>query len=216
MAILTALAGIAAFFALPIAALATGRRRAATPMVYFASFAVSLVLFANALTALLGNLQSQSLVLPLGLPWTGSHFRLDALAAFFLVVINLGGAAASFYAIGYGRDETAPLRVLPLFPAFLAGMNLVVVADDAFTFLFAWELMSICSWVLVMAHHRATETARAGYVYLVMASFGTLCLLLAFGLLAGTNQNFLFEAVRGGAHAPAMAAVVLRPVTCRR
>ena len=35
--------------------------------------------------------------------------------------------------IGYGRHEHAPLRVLPFFPAYLAGMNLVVLADDAFT-----------------------------------------------------------------------------------
>ena len=56
-------------------------------------------------------------------------------AAFFLVVVNLGGAAASLYALGYGRHERAPQRVLPFYPAFLAGMNLVVLADDAFTFL---------------------------------------------------------------------------------
>ena len=39
-------------------------------------------------------------------------------------------------------------------PAFLAGMNLVVLADDAFTFLVSWEFMSLSSWALVMAHHR--------------------------------------------------------------
>ena len=75
--------------------------------------------------------------------------------------------------------------MLPFYPAFLAGMNLVVLADDAFTFLIAWELMSLTSWALVMAHHREPDNVRAGYVYLVMASFGTLMLLLAFGLLAG-------------------------------
>ena len=60
--------------------------------------------------------------------------------------------------------------MLPFYPAFLAGMNLVVLADDAFSFLFAWEVMSLASWALVMAHHRTPENARAGYVYLVMAS----------------------------------------------
>ena len=74
---------------------------------------------------------------------------------------------------------------MPFYPAFLAGMTLVVLADDAFTFLVSWEFMSLTSWALVMAHHRVPENVRAGYVYLVMASFGTLTLLLAFGLLAG-------------------------------
>src|SRR5258708_12930622 len=81
--------------------------------------------------------------------------------------------------------EEAPGRVLPFYAAFLAGMNLVVLADDAFTFLVSWEFMSLSSWALVMAHHRDPENRHAGYVYIVMASFGTLSLLLGFGLLAG-------------------------------
>ena len=52
--------------------------------------------------------------------------------------------------------------------------------------------MSLSSWALVMAHHRAPDNVRAGYIYLVMASFGTLALLLAFGLLAGTGGGYAF------------------------
>ena len=90
----------------------------------------------------------------------------------------------------------APERVLPFYPAFLAGMNLVVLADDAFTFLSRWEFMSLASWALVMAHHRERDNARAGFIYLVMASFGTLALLLAFGLLAGPDGGYAFAAMR--------------------
>jgi hypothetical protein len=52
---------------------------------------------------------------------------------------QLGAAITSLYALGYGRHEEAPARVLPFYCAFLAGMNFVVFADDAFTFLLAWE-----------------------------------------------------------------------------
>ena len=89
--------------------------------------------------------------------------------------------------MGYGQHEHDPGRVFPFYPAFLAGMNLVVLADDAFTFLISWEFMSLASWALVMAHHRDHDNRQAGYIYLVMASFGTLALLLAFGLLAGPS-----------------------------
>jgi hydrogenase-4 component B len=140
--------------------------------------------------------------LPLGLPWIGARFRLDTLAAFFLFVVNLGGAGASLYALGHGRHETAPERVLPFYPVFLAGLNLVVIADDAFSFLFAWELMSLASWALVIAHHRAPETRRAGTIYLLMASFSGLALLLAFGLLAGPAGNFAFAAIRAAPPSP--------------
>src|SRR3546814_2512921 len=105
--------------------------------------------------------------LPLGLPWIGANFRIDALAAFFIVVINLGAAAASLYGLGYGRHESAPERVLPFFPVFLAGMNMVLLAADAFTFLLSWEFMSLASWALVMTHHRDDDNRKAGFVYIV-------------------------------------------------
>ena len=134
-------------------------RRAGRPIVYGASLVVSLLSFGAALNVLLGGAAGSSVSLPLGLPWLGAHFRIDALAAFFLVVVNLGGAAASLFALGYGRHEEAPQRVLPFYPAYLAAMNLVVLADDAFSFLVAWEFMSLTSWALVMAHHASRRTS---------------------------------------------------------
>ena len=149
----------------------------------------------------------QTLRLPVGLPWSGAHFRLDALAAFFLAVVNLGGAGASLFAIGYGRHEPAPGRVLPFYPLFVAAMNLVVLADDAFSFLAAWEFMSLSSWLLVLAHHHDPHNRRAGYIYILMASFGTFALLLAFGLLAGGTGGYTFAEIRSGPGA--LPAVVL-------
>ncbi|MGB6441114.1 MAG: proton-conducting transporter membrane subunit, partial [Methyloceanibacter sp.] len=178
-------------------------------LVYGISLTLAGIGLAAALGALIGQVPTETLTLPLGLPWIGAHFRLDALSAFFLVVVNLGGGAASLYALGFGRRETAPQRVLPFYPLFLAGMTLVVIADDAFTFLFSWEFMSLSSWALVMAHDHLRENLRAGYVYLVMASFGTLALLIAFGLLAGPDGAYAFDAIRNSQVAPGLVPLVL-------
>jgi formate hydrogenlyase subunit 3/multisubunit Na+/H+ antiporter MnhD subunit len=88
------------------------------------------------------------------------------------------------------------MRVLPFFPAFLAGMFLVPLADDAFSYLVAWELISLASWALVASHHHDVENRKAGYVYLMMASFGTLCLLMCFGLLGGAAGAYDFASMR--------------------
>ena len=173
-----ALGGIAGYLAIAVIAVAMARLHAATQVVYGASLLLSLLVLGAALVALLIRAPAETILLPLGLPWIGAHFRLDALAAFFRIVVSLGGAAASLYALGYGRHEAAPHRVLPFYALFLAGMSLVVLADDAFSFLLCWEVMSLASWALVMAHHRDEGNARAGYIYLIMASFGTLALLL--------------------------------------
>src|SRR5262249_17804886 len=114
---------------------------------------------------------------------------------------------------GYGRHEIAPQRVLPFFPAFLAGMNLVVLANDAFSFLLAWEFMSLMSWALVMSHDREPDTPRAGYIYIVMASFSMLALLLVFGIPAGPDGNYAFDAMRAhGLSGSALAFVLLLTV----
>lgn len=63
---------------------------------------------------------------------------------------------------------------MPFYPGFLGAMAVAILARDAFTFLLSWAMMSLRSWALVLTHHRAEEVRRAGYLYLVMASFGTL------------------------------------------
>src|SRR5512133_3954913 len=73
-------------------------------VVYGICLIASLVLFSIALCALLGVSYAPSAAsLPLGLPWLGAHFRLDALSAFFLAVVNLRAAPARLFALGDAR-----------------------------------------------------------------------------------------------------------------
>jgi formate hydrogenlyase subunit 3/multisubunit Na+/H+ antiporter MnhD subunit len=209
MALAAILLAVVALLLTAALAVPAGRSEWCGPATYGASLAISLVVLVAALSHLLAASPSIEFVAPLGLPWIGAHFRLDALAAFFLILVNLGGAAASLYAIGYGRHESEPQRVLPFSAAFLAGMNLVALADDAFTFLFSWEIMSLASWALVLAHHRDEENRRAAYIYLVMAGFSAFALLLAFGVLAGPEGGYAFAAMRAHAPSPLFAAVAL-------
>jgi formate hydrogenlyase subunit 3/multisubunit Na+/H+ antiporter MnhD subunit len=206
--VISALSGVMALLLLsPIAVLLVASQRAST-LIYASCLIVTLLLTAVGGECLFGQ-PTSSISLPLGLPWLGAHFRLDALSAFFIIVVNIGGATASLFAIGYGERESSPQRVLPFYPAYLAGMNLVVLADDAFSFLLAWEFMSLTSWALVVAHHQERENLQAGYVYLLMAGFGTLVLLFAFGLLAGNNGNYLFESIRTAHLNAGVGAIVL-------
>lgn len=170
-------------------------------LVYLGSAAACLVAGGAALLFLLDNSSLPvGLSLPIGIPWVPVQLRLDPLSAWFLVVVNLAGLAASVYGKGYGLHVDEPGRLLPFFPAFLAGMNLVLIADDAFSFLLAWEVMSVASWLLVLANHRQPGNARAGLIYIVMAVFGGACLLLAFGILAGAEGSYHFADIR--AHPP--------------
>ncbi len=188
----------------------SARRPIGRNFVYLTSLLVCATLVVASLLYLLrgAHAEVESLVLPIGLPWLGAHVELNLIAAMFLLVVNLGGASASLYGLGYGSHEQEPGRVVPIFPVFLAAMNLVVLAADAFSFLLSWEFMSLSSWALVMAHHRDPDNRRAGFVYLVMASFGTLSLLLAFGLLAGPDGGYAFADMRLEGHESVRTGIV--------
>lgn len=138
--------------------------------------------------------------LALGLPWLKWHVRLDALGGFFTLVVGLLVLAVSVYGPSYMREferGPQPLVVLHLFTGlFVAGMLLVLLADDAFSFMVAWELMSVSSYFLVTFQHQNAANRRAGFLYLLMAHVGALGILLGFGVLAGFGGSFTFEAMR--------------------
>jgi hydrogenase-4 component B len=209
MSVVVLLLTTAALFITALGGTVATRTRAGGP-IYALTGAMCALAAAVALIHLLTpHATPATLVLPLGLPWIGAHFNLDPLAAVFIVIIDLGGALASLYALGYGAHEDQPQRVVPFFPAFIAAMNIVVLAADAFTFLMSWEVMSLVSWALVVSHHRDAQNLRAGMVYLVMAGLGTMALLLAFGLLAGTEGNYAFDAIRSAPHAGLITNLVV-------
>ena len=78
-------------------------------------------------------------------------------------------------------------------------MVLVVLADSVFTFLFAWEAMSLVSFFLVIHHHRQDEVRRAGYIYLVMTHASTAFLLAGFLVLFAAAGSLDFAQLRAAA-----------------
>jgi len=141
---------------------------------------------------------AQTMVLPLGLPDLPFHLRLDALSAFFLVL--LGGAAAgiSVFSAGYFnvRENGSPRLLCLQYHVFLAAMALVLVADDAYLFMVAWETMALASFFLVTTDHVVPEIRRAGFLYLVIAHIGAVAILLCFGVLQGGSGDYTFGSMR--------------------
>lgn len=131
--------------------------------------------------------------IPLGLPGLPFNVRLDPLAGFFLIVIGLLSIFVSIYSIGYVRGYLGQRPVVPLvlfYLLFLAGMLLVVIADDAYLFLVAWEMMAAASYFLVMYEDEKAENRRAAFLYLLVAHVGAIGILLSFGVMAGIATGF--------------------------
>lgn len=164
---------------------------------------------ALAAVALLALLQApQSLVLPLGLPDLPIHARLDPLCAFFLLLLGSASAGVSVFAAGYFREGegAAPGLLCLQYHVFLGSMALVLLADDAYGFMVAWETMALSSYFLVTTQHRIPEIRRAGFLYLLLAHLGAISILLCFGVLQGGSWQFTFDAMRQAQLPPAWAS----------
>ncbi|MDE2078852.1 MAG: hydrogenase 4 subunit B [Patescibacteria group bacterium] len=141
---------------------------------------------------------------PTTLPFLALSINMDALAAFFTLVIALVSVAASLYAFGYVKHFYGKYSVGRLgffYNAFIAGMLLVVAAGNALFFLIVWEVMSLASYFLVVFEHKNAESREAGTRYFVMTHVGTAAILFAFLLLYGHIGSFDFAAIKAGAAA---------------
>ena len=135
--------------------------------------------------------------------------------ASFCSCLGLAGAGISTFAAGYFRsgEGTAPGLLCLQYHIFLASMALVILADDAYLFMVAWETMALSSYFLVTSQHRIPEIRRAGFLYLLMAHVGAICILLCFGVLQGGSWQFTFDAMR---ERPAHTLLGDAPHSCLR
>jgi len=165
-------------------------------VLFSAGALVGLLLAGVALSAL--GQGAQTAVLPLGLPDLPFHLRLDGLSAFFLFLLGATAAGISIFSAGYFRasDGAAPGLLCLQYHTFLAAMAFVLIADDAFVFMIAWETMALASFFLVTTDHRIPEIRRAGFLYLLIAHLGALSILLCFGVLQGGSGDYTFGAMR--------------------
>ena len=171
------------------------------------SIAGSLALTVTGVIAMLG--QPTVAVLGLGLPDLPFHLRLDALSAFFIALLGFAVTGISLFSAGYFRhgQGTAPGLLCLQYHVFIASMVLVLVADDGYLFMVAWETMALASYFLVISSHRIPEIRSAGFLYLLLAHIGGLAILLAFGVMHGAGGDYTFEAMRHSEPAAFWASV---------
>ncbi|HED13901.1 MAG TPA: hypothetical protein ENI62_09665 [Gammaproteobacteria bacterium] len=119
---------------------------------------------------------------------------IDYLSAFFLVVTALVALPAVIFAAARIADEQwcHPGYRAALYLGLLIAIPLVVISADVFLFLVAWEVMSILIYLLVNSGH----SERPGYLMLAIGEAGTLAVLVAFLLLAGTSGTLSFAELK--------------------
>jgi formate hydrogenlyase subunit 3/multisubunit Na+/H+ antiporter MnhD subunit len=144
----------------------------------------------------------ETAVLAIGLPDLPFHLRLDNLTAVFAMLLGFVSVGISVFAAGYFRkgEGTAPGLLCLEYHIFLASMLMVLLADDAYAFMVAWESMALSSFFLVTTNHQHAEIRSAGYLYLLIAHIGAIAILLSFGVMTSGSGDYRFAAMRVQQH----------------
>lgn len=108
---------------------------------------------------------------------------LEPVAAVLLGAASLLWMVAGIYARSYMGKGPNAARFAEWWLLTMAGSLGVFVAGDLLTFYIAFAIVSLAAWGLV-AHDDTPLARRAGVLYIGLAVFGEVCLLLAFALLA--------------------------------
>jgi hydrogenase-4 component B len=126
-------------------------------------------------------------------------FGADRLSAFFLFVTGLVFLPVSMFSGTYLAKYLThySLRYFSLlYYALFVSIVLLLIADDTISFLVAWELVSIVSYLLVNYEYKREESSHAGFVMLAMSETGTIAVAIAFFLVAGTAGALEFGKLR--------------------
>jgi formate hydrogenlyase subunit 3/multisubunit Na+/H+ antiporter MnhD subunit len=133
----------------------------------------------------------------------------DPLAAFFLLPVFLLALLCAVYGGEYLRGGRRLGGHWFCYNLLTASMALVVTAANAVLFLFAWEVMSLASFLLVASEHERPEVSSAAWLYLLATHLGTAALFTLF-LFAGTRaESFDFAAFGALSGLPAGQAALL-------
>ena len=178
-----------------VTVLATPRRGVALRLALLGSVAASLATGVAAVHVLGGDAAVNGVLFVHHASGFSLGYSIDGLSAWFLLVLSVVAIPIAIFSLGYLGGPHWSRRSAFLgasFNVLMGAVELVFVANDLVTFLFAWELMTLTTAALVVTEHEARASRRAGYLYLVMSHLGTGFLIAGFLMLASVYDSLTF------------------------
>ena len=121
------------------------------------------------------------------------HLRLDAISAFFLILLSFVGGACTLYSCEYWTDKNHPASA-PAGRAWwnllLGNLGLVLLIANGLHFLIAWELFTVAAYFLVTLERQRREVRAAGWLYLAASHGAMVCLFAFFACLAARTGSW--------------------------
>jgi NADH-quinone oxidoreductase subunit L len=140
--------------------------------------------------------------------------RLDPAAAYVAVAVGVVALAVQVYSTSYLRRDERYAPYAAQVSLFTAAMLLVVVAGDLVQLLVGWEVMGICSYLLIGHDRRLPEAPAAAVKAFLVTRVGDIGFLLGIVVLGVRAGSFRLADVLSPACGPPDDRRV-PPVACR-
>jgi NADH-quinone oxidoreductase subunit L len=145
-----------------------------------------------------------------------ASYRMSPSVALVAIAVASVALAVQVYSVAYLQDDERYPPYAAQVSLFTAAMLLVVVADDLILALVGWEVMGICSYLLIGHDRRLPEAPAAAVKAFLVTRIGDVGFLLGVALLAvhtGTLDITRIDAtIRPGAVTTAAALLLLAGV----
>ena len=145
-------------------------------------------------------------------------YHLDGLSFLFALMAAGIGTTVLLYSVGYMEREKGATRFYVLMLLFIAGLIHLVYTADLFLLYFSWEVVGLCSFLLVGFWYRETQSAYGARKVLTMthlAGYGLLAAVVLLWVKSGSTlwtDPHLHSALTSGIFALMLVAAIAKSV----
>ncbi|HXV28277.1 MAG TPA: NADH-quinone oxidoreductase subunit L, partial [bacterium] len=128
-------------------------------------------------------------------------YLLDPLAATLLFVVTFVGTLIQIYSIGYMHGDPRFSRFFAYVSLFMFAMLTLVIANNYLLFFMAWEVMGLCSYLLIGFWFEKPSAANAGLKAFLTTRVGDVGFFLGILTLFVSIGTLNFTDLESGVHA---------------
>ena len=162
--------------------------------------AISIIATLTGYLAFLGlSGQNFDIILPGSLVSGPIQIHIDALSAWFILVINFSFLTGGFYGLFYMKaymDQPKNINLHGiLFIILHVSLVSLCVIQNSIAFLVAWEFMALSAFLTIIFEHEKVATVRAGINFLIQSHVSILFLMIGFIWVASQTGSYDFSAI---------------------
>ena len=135
--------------------------------------------------------------------------RVDQLTTLMLLVVTVVGSMIFIYSIGYMHGDPRYPRFFAYLSLFAASMLLLVLADKLLFLYAGWELVGLCSYLLIGFYFEKPSAARASMKAFITTRVGDFFMFLGILLVFLNTGTFRFTEIFAKVHEGALGTLTV-------